>query len=282
MFSDNAVWKYARSSWYQSGSQFYSTALFNTHLRFIEESPNQHTIIVGDYAYNNPLSTVLDPAGSELYAMSQGGPDYPNVECFTITSGDFLNALGNILGWPPNNATFAIRYPDGDWFYGHQWHYYWPGVYTGLDQIYYGYIKGVESDKNGNFLWYLEDAPEFYATRWKLSTSGFPYSQTYDNAYFGTGAQTDADNGFYSGRDITRDDQNRYFILDRLSTGQPRTKMWTVNGNVTTSKGGFGDSTSISATPLRIEGSEFSGDVVVLHGDTPPYMISVFVPFEMP
>jgi len=285
LFTDGTIeqtWKYPRSSFYQTGAHFYNLYAPTTSAWAIDVCPNRHYVTTGNYASNNPLTQVHDPDGNLLYPMSQGGPGTPSVEVFAIAAGDFTNDLGNILGWPSADATFAIRYPDGNWFYGHQWHYYWPTVYTGIDQIYYGYIKGVESDGTGNYLWYLEDAPEYYVSRWELSNSGFPYSQTYSGAYFGTGSQTNADNGWYSSRDITRDDQNRYFVLDRLSTGVPRVKMWTVSGTVTTSEGGFGDSTSISASPLRIEGSDWSGDIVVLHGNSAPYMVSVFTPNEMP
>jgi hypothetical protein len=282
LYSDKVVWKYPRSNWFQSGGQLYPLWASTNNARWMDITPSQHSVISGDYASNNPLTLIYDPSGNMLYALSQGGPNYPNVEVFAITSGTFLNHVGNILGWPSDNATFAIRYPYGDWFYGHQWHYYYPSIYTGVDQIYYGYIKGVESDVNGNFLWYLEGAPEYYAARWKLSTAGFPYSQTYDNAYLGTGSATNSDNGFNDPKDITRDNQNRYFVLDQLSTGEPRVKVWTVNGNLTTSIGGFGNSTTISAAPRRIEGSDFDGNIVVLHGNTPPYMVSVFLPGEMP
>ena len=135
------------------------------------------------------------------------------MDVYAMTAGDFTDDLGNILAWPSSNATFAIRYPDGNWFYGHTWHYYYPTDYTGVDQIYWEYIMGVESDGTGNYIWYLEEGPEYYASRWELSNSGFPYSQDYSNAYFGTGSQTDDDDGFNEPVDITRDDQNQYFVL---------------------------------------------------------------------
>ncbi len=282
LYNDKVVWKYPRDNWYQSGAQLYPLWATIAHANWIDITPSQYSVIAGDYASNNPLTMIYDPSGNLLYPMAQGGPDYPNVEVYAITSGVYLNHVGNILGWPPDNATFAIRYPDDDWFYGNQWHYYWPTVYTGYDQIYFGYIKGVESDANGNYLWYLEGDPEYYAARWMLSTSGFPYSQNFDNAYMGIGSATDSDNGFNDPRDITRDDLDRIFVLDKLSTGEPRVKLWSVDGNNTTSLGSFGDSTTISADPLRIEGSDYEGNIVVLHGDASPYMISVFLPGEMP
>jgi len=284
LYDDKTIWKYPRSSWYQSGSEFFPLWASTDHAYWIDICPNGHSIIAGDYASNDPLTLIYDPSGNMLMACMQGGPGFPNVEVFAITSGVYLNHLGNILGWITDNATFAIRYPDGDWFDGAQWHYYWPTDYDGYDQIYYGYIKGVESDTNGNFLWYLEDAPDYYVSRWKLSTDGFPYSQTYDDAYFGTGSKTDDAEGWNAAKDITRDDLNRYFVLDELSTGEPRVKAWTVSGNNTTSIGGFGDSVTISEAPRRIEGSDYEGNIVVLHGDSASagYKISVFLPGEMP
>jgi len=279
------VWKIDRSDWYQSEEHFYDNWFATLHTWAIDVSPNQHTITTGDYASGQPLTEIVDPDGVMLYPISQGGIGTPSIEVFAMAAGDFTNDLGNILGWPlsGDNGLFAIRYPNGNWFYGHTWHYYWPTYPYGIDQLYWDYVVACESSGNGNFLWYLENGDgENYAVRWELSNSGFPYEQTYDNAYFGTGTQTDGDSGFYDPRDITRDDQDRYFVLDELSTGEPSIKMFTVSGDDTTGEGSFGDSGSISGEPLRIEGSDWSGEVVVLHGSTAPYMISVFIPHEMP
>ncbi len=288
LYTDGAVeqvWKISRSSWYQSSSHFFNSWFATVSNWAIDVSPNQHTITTGNYASGQPLTEILDPNGLMLYPLSQGGTGTPSIEVFTMTAGDYEDDLGNILGWPVsgNNGLFAIRYPDGDWFYGHTWHYYWPTVTNGINQLYWDWVVAVESDATGNFLWYLENEPgENYAARWELSNSGFPYDQSYSNAYFGVGTQTDNDDGWNNGLDITRDDSNNYFVLDELSTGAPRIKMWSVDGDDTTSEGGFGDSTSISGTPLRIEGSDWSGEIVVLHGNSAPYMISVFTPHSMP
>ena len=101
-------------------------------------------------------------------------------------------------------------------------------------------------------------------------------------AYFGTGTQTDDDDCWNDARDITRDNENRYYVLDYLSTGEPRVKIWSVSGTTTDSIGGFGNTTTISGTPEKIEGSDYNGNIVVLHGDSAPYMVSVFLECEMP
>ena len=104
----------------------------------------------------------------------------------------------------------------------------------------------------------------------------------YNNAYIGTGVQTEDDEGWYNGHDITRDNQGRIFVLDELENGEARVKVWSVNGDITQSLGSFGDSSTIQGKPLRIEGSDYDGDIYVLHGDTLPSMVSVFNPDEMP
>ncbi|MFH1676488.1 MAG: hypothetical protein ABIC40_05630, partial [bacterium] len=151
--------------------------------------------------------------------------------------------------------------------------------YYGYNQIFYDFIVGCESNLNSNAIWMLEDG-DYYASRWLLQES--PNALVYNNAYFGTGYQTDDDDGFYMPQDITRDDTNRYFVLDKLSTGDPSIKVWTISGDTTTSIGSFGNTTTINGDPLRIEGSDFDDKIVVLHGSAAPYKISVFGPYEMP
>ena len=276
------VWVYPRDEWYETGSKFIDIYWGSPDGYAMDVGPNRNLVIAAHHIAGVYNTQMYDDEGNLLYAVQQGGYNTPTMDVYAMTAGDFTDDLGNILAWPSSNATFAIRYPDGNWFYGHTWHYYYPTDYTGVDQIYWEYIMGVESDGTGNYIWYLEEGPEYYASRWELSNSGFPYSQDYSNAYFGTGSQTDDDDGFNEPVDITRDDQNQYFVLDRLSDSEPRIKMWSVSGNATTSLGGFGDSTSIESEPLRIEGSDWSGEVVALHGETVPYMVSVFIPYEMP
>jgi hypothetical protein len=104
----------------------------------------------------------------------------------------------------------------------------------------------------------------------------------YDNAWFGTGSQSEGDDCWYDARDMARDAENRFLVLDELSSGQAKVKMWDVSANPGEALGSFGDSTSISGAPRRIEGSDYEGFIVVMHGGAPPQMISIFVPWEMP
>ncbi len=283
LYSDKTVYKYPRVDWYQSEELFISLWFATVAAWYMDIAPNGHIIIAGTYSTSNALSLIYNPSGVLLYAPSQGGPGYSLYEAIAMTAGSYEDDLAVILDWPSTQTTYFIRYPDGDWFYGHRWHGFAAGgTTTGVDRIFYDYITGVESDGTGDYVWFLEDDPDYYASRWHVYEVGVTGYLVYDDAYFGTGSQTDNDEGWNIGLDITRDDQNRLFVLDMLSTGDPLVKVWTVSGDATTSIGSFGDTTTISADPKRIEGSDHSGEIVVLHGDSPPHMISVFIPSEMP
>jgi hypothetical protein len=282
LYNDKSIWKYPRSAWYQSGSQFATLYAPGGQGTSIDMSPDEYTVVTASL-FTAPMAEIFDPSGVMATGHQYGGANYPQPDAVAMTAGSNKNDLGVVLGWPaqpptyPLPTTFLILWPEGNWT-GHLWYGYDATVYTGYDVIYYPYIKGAESDNTGNFVWYLEGDPDYYASRWTPDV--WPY-QHYNNAYFGIGTATDSDDGWYSGLDITHDNLNRFFVLDQLSTSVPRIKMWTVSGDTTTSKGGFADATSISSTPRKIEGCNFNGDVVVLHG-TSTYMVSVFVPFEMP
>jgi hypothetical protein len=171
------------------------------------------------------------------------------------------------------------RYPDFEnqdtWF-----HKVTQEATTGYDKFYASYIDACEGMESGNF-WMLEGSPDYYCARWD-----YP-SIEYDDAYFGTGSATNDDNGFNDPKDISHGTGSILFVLDRLSTSQGRVKGYEVAGDIVTSLGGFGDSSNLSGTPLRIEGSEYvNGDgdnyVFVLHGTTGSYKMSIFFPDDMP
>jgi hypothetical protein len=232
---------------------------------------------------------VYDPDGNFITGIGQGPP--APLEAFAMTGGSYVNDLGYIRGYDNYTSgypvTVAFRLDDAFWYpppYNHNFTIS-DGNNYGIEKVYYGFVKGSESDLTGNYMWFLED-PDYYASRWALTKHPTyeMYYLEYNSAYFGTGSQTDDDDGWNDGKDITRDNLNRYFVLDELSTGEPRVKVWTVSGTTTTSIGGFGDFVTISETPRRVEGSDYEGIIVVLHGDSAPagYKISAFLPGEMP
>jgi hypothetical protein len=289
LYTDCTIYKYPRATCYQNGSLLTTIYLLNQHVNFMDVAPNSYIFVVGTYTYSdNSVIWFFNPDGTPTSPWPWWGisPDMPNYDVIAMSGGSFKNdacwGFGRYDIYSYGHETHILRFPYSVWYATNDYVYYLLGSdYSGYDKLYYPYIKGCESDKNGNLIWFLED-PDYYASRWLLPDSS--YYLTYDNAYFGTGAATDADDGWSEGRDITRDNQNRYFVLDKLTTGEPRVKAWTVSGNTTTSIGGYGDSTTISEIPRRIEGSDYEANIVVLHGDsaTEGYKISVFFPCEMP
>jgi len=289
LYDDKTIYKYHKADCYKTGTLFISVTQYLPQTMIaIDMSANRYIALALTYVTpDTPGIWVYDPDGYFITGIGQGPP--APLEAFAMTGGSYANDLGYIRGY--NNyisgypVTVAFRLDDAFWYpppYNHDFTIS-DGNNYGIEKVYYGFIKGSESDLTGNYMWFLED-PDYYASRWALTKDPVYeiYYLEYNSAYFGTGSQTDDDDGWNDGKDITRDNLNRYFVLDELSTGEPRVKVWTVNGNLTTSIGGFGDSTAINGIPRRIEGSDFDGDIVVLHGDTPPYMVSVFNPSEMP
>jgi hypothetical protein len=134
------------------------------------------------------------------------------------------------------------------------------GILTGA------YIRGCESSTEANYIYFIESGPEYRVERYNAYYS-------YASVSWG-GTQSDGMDGFNDPLDITRDDNNDYYILDELSTGDPLIKKYSSTGSQV---GSFGTSTTISGDPLRIEGGDYNGNVCVLHTDG----LSIFLPSEM-
>jgi hypothetical protein len=292
------IWRVSRSDWFQNASPIVTDIYWGSPDAFaIDMAPNQYMILATNHIAGVQNEQAYGPDGSWLWCVQQGGSDLVDVAGFC--AGDFLNSLAYSKGWtsPFPEEYDLIRHPyipddpvNGPYYWVPNWEQYLPDSWYGIDQIHSSFVVAMETDGVGNYVWYLEDDPEYYASRWEVihPNESVAWGQlVYSGAYFGTGAQSDADDTWNHSKDMTRDDQDRFFVLDELSDGTPRVKMWSVDGATTTPMGGFGNSTSIMGDPLRIEGSDWSGEVVVLHVDdtdplNPVYMISVFLPSEMP
>jgi len=289
LYEDKTIYRRLRSEYYQNETLFIPLGIHHPKIMYaIDMPPNQYIGIALTYVTDvTPGFFVYDADQVFNQYFGQGPPDSMR-DAYSFASGLFENDMGFVRGrvqpYSGDFLTIILRGTliDGTYAYGGVHTYLISdGITTGIDRIYYSYIQGVETDVDGEYLWILED-PDYYVSRWLLSESGNLDYLDYDNAYFGTGSQTDDDDGWNDARDITRDNLNQFFVLDELSSGEPRIKMWSVDGDTTTSEGGFADSSSISGDPISIEGSDFSEEIVVLHGDTPPCMFSVFLPIEMP
>jgi len=99
---------------------------------------------------------------------------------------------------------------------------------------------------------------------------------------------TESDSGLYYAMDITRDNDDTMYVFDRLGDEEPYTFVikaftFTLVPPATTPLGHFGDADDWELTPKRIEGSDFNGNIVVLHtdDDAAEAMISVFTEDEI-
>jgi len=292
-FDDLQVFKYSRSSFYQSGSYFFT--VYGQLPRtdgplYIENSAQDNTMIASTaFVTVQTEGWLYGPSGNQVIVIGHGGEHYP-ADAMTMVSGSYANDLGMIHGeyYSPPAGTYITRYarysPTNNFWPPLSNNYYsYPPPYSGPSVICITTIVAAESDKNSSCIWFIKNvdgngSSDCYAARWAASGN----SLVYDNACFGTGSKSDGNTSWNKARDITRDNQNRIFVLDELSTGDAKVKVWSVSGNTTTSLGGFGDTTTISGAPLRIEGSDFEQIVIVLHGATSPQKISVFVHEEMP
>ncbi len=289
-FSDNRIWKYTRASFYQTGALFINTSsgYWATSPYLIDMAPNQYTMVGGlYYSYNS--SFIYNPSGNQLNTYFW--LTWNSTACDVIamgSNGDFANDLSFLHGYTQLGIKHNIvrRHADPTYLSGYAHDYTFPEIYyDGYDKIYYDYIVGAESDSDDDYIWVLEDA-DLYASRWEID-GGPPWDLTYADAYFGTGSQTNNDDGFWFPQDISRDDENRLFVLDQLSSGDPSVKVFEFDGVDVESLGSFGDTNVLGDTDcingqgLRIEGSDYEGIIVVLHGSSPPYRISVFQTAEM-
>ncbi|MFH1675770.1 MAG: PKD domain-containing protein, partial [bacterium] len=313
-YNDNTLWRYTAASFYATGSQFVGAAditggFGQISRRFVDAAPNGYVHTVchsNDYSstYNSTgwnVTRFWSPTGAYVGGINlypgAGGTMVPSSVCEAQawpTGASFSNDMGCVYGLTiglTESITMVRIMDEGNYAFtvnvnAHRHRYIMtPPPLTGNDRAYWGYIVGTETMPDDK-VWLLEKEPDLYASRLTPSGTGWaPPTNAplaYDGVYFGTGSVTDGDNGFAKPLDITRDTNDRIMVLDLLSTLQPIIKVWDVSGTPT-SIGHFGDSTTISATPRRIEGSDFNGNIFVLHGNvSSTSMVSIFTPSEMP
>jgi hypothetical protein len=281
LYSDGQIWKRTLADWFSTDTQVKPFGGVNNDKRILDVAPNgAFGVIGGQFA-------IWDESGN-FCNWTQGGNGQKDCAAFDSTAGSYANSIA--CYWGSENSYMGT-------YYFYIWFQRWYPPYsqgsqqiseklnssgsyvipTGIDQLYWNYIRALETA--GDKIWFLEQ-PDFYCSRWGATGGGIS-GVWYDHAYFGTGAQGDADNTWYDAKDLTINNVGKLFVLDQLSDGGPRVKEFS-EGAPGASLGGFGDSVTISGVPLRIEGSTHDAYVIVLHGTSSPSMISIFMPFEMP
>jgi hypothetical protein len=247
------------------------------------------------WRYNSVVTTygltTYDPA-SILDACVWSSGDFKDDAC--LVDGVYYSAAGflesdltMVRQMDDNNYVIAT----GTYTHLYNWWYTPMPPYTGADRLHYQYVTGMETvptaTGSGGNVWVLEGTGDYRAQLMKCAGAGWPAPDpTLDTTMIiGNGTQGAADTQIYNGKDITRNKNGaKIFILDQLTTG-PTIKVWTGTDNPPVSKGHVGSSTSIAYPGLRIEGSDYSDLIFVLHGNagaTTTSYLSIFTPSEIP
>jgi hypothetical protein len=311
LYDDVTVWRYLPGDYYQVPNPngiFYDTQWelmdpwpghpFYVDRGYIEIANNGYAGV--DFTWNpsywvdRAWLDIVDTSGILLVRHSPKAEwpwSYPSSEALAWGgSGPYANDLAQLWGNSvPGYRTYVSKATASAGYLAiPYWRLYYPtGAEAGCNKIVGGWVAGAEVDGDETHFWALERSPDYHCARWELGTSGLVDNGIiYDNACFGTGLQTENDDGFYDPKDLTRDAQNRLMVLDNPPSG-PRVKGWSVSGDTTTSLGGV-DLTEIIGPPLRFDCDDFVNDndenpIFVLHGDdTDGYFLSIYLPAELP
>jgi len=280
LYGDWLTWVYPLDEYYHSGYMNYSMPA-DFYPEFMDIVSTCHMVCGGGTRYK-----VFDPDGNQTSsAILDGGP-VRDVASFTSQTGTYADTLAILLGTtkypdPPDEPyvrhyLHLIQPPDYVYDYYTSWcgyNYDVSSGNTGIDKTYYEWIVAIDTDTDGESIWVLEQ-PDFYCTNWYKDS----WFMKFSGRYFGDGT----DSSWTDARDMSRDDGNRFHILD-YDSDSPLIRVYTGDVSGGDYIGSYGDSETISGDPQRIDGNDFDGNILVLHGsggDT--FMLSVFLPEEMP
>ncbi|MFH1676792.1 MAG: hypothetical protein ABIC40_07170, partial [bacterium] len=307
LYSNGKVRRYTYDGGYVNSTEF---SVNSGHLYIdigpVDDLHSQAYIIVGRYITYPSFPTVyldhLDANGTLQYGQAEGfGCTQPGdgivlkdvfamgsngVRKYAQISVEYWDAYGSAGPW--KGAHILGREYTGTPPYS-TYNYYinyiqWGQANPSGTSVYGPWIRGAESDRDGDWVWYVE-ATDCTASRWSIPDHSVMQGSYYSYAgpYFGTpGTPGDQNDRINDPLDITRDSDNHNYILDHLSTGDYIIKAFTFTSTTTTAVGGFGDSGDWNLTPARIEGSDFNGNIVLLHTNVNDAMVSVFTESETP
>ncbi len=289
LYNDDQVWKYLLSDNYQSGTYVYTvdcnSPSHTFHPELMDVSPlgvtlfmDQTPAAIWTWRYEAD-GTKLAEVGLLSACTSRTMRDVATWG----TEGLYADKLICLAGgyWQNTN--------DRMWWYNYQaplynTHVTWTSCQCGygINGMYYDLITAYETDYNGENIWVLEGSPENHCTMWEFTPPGFYPNLNYDNSYFDSSTSP---SNWHDPMDLARDDNNQLMMLDETG-GQGIVTFWTGSSGGGTYVGQVGNSSTISEQPRRVDGSDFDGKVMVLHGDTynssTGYKLSVFLPSELP
>lgn len=284
LYIDGQVWRYGEDSGYSAGEWFYDSS---TEYRFIDIAPSGDSIVGGRPGWEDCTSDAYSPTGDFINNLDAVLYDIGIFDVMGVTSTSYYNQLCIQAFWSAYGSTTTNwrdrTYEPPDYPYADpgpgEWHQGPSGI--GIGNCYPDYFVASECSNEESMTFYTIEHTDWTVEKWIIEGEGTDTLQ-YAGIYWG-GVQSDDMSGFNEPKDITRDNNNYYYILDKLSDAsgnEPRVKKYSSTGDPI---GPFGDPSTISGNPLRIEGSDFDGRIYVLHVDElNNAQLSVFEQSEIP
>jgi hypothetical protein len=287
---------------------------------FIDSGPTGDFIIAAHRQYASPPpSPCTGLRNVWAYIYSQSGQEITHYWWNDTWSTDWqahvLDAHAFGSNSPTREGDLGITWEYGSGGVRENNHVTWPDpVYSGFFNLreggtgllkpafpFHGYhASGTETDRDTDYIWVVMRentvAELFQMNPSYPSTDSFveigPRFGTYSPDQDGHTSQPyenadTSDNGLFCALDITRDNENQYYVLDRLGLEPPyayRIKTFTCSlmPPATTPHGGFGGPSDWLNDPIRLEGSDYDANIIVLHVTGSSSMISLFLETEIP
>lgn len=275
--------------------------VIGVHRRYQNPPPSPLTYIHQVWSYYYTASGVeISSHNWHSTWFSAWQPHVFDAHAFSPTSAGRENDLG--ITWEFGSG--GVRYNRHTTYQDPLYNTPWPNEIEGEEyrtSTFYGYRTwGTETDRDTDYIW-LVMKENTVAWLWDLQTSisdGWAevgprfgvfspadnehQTQPYSNAI-------EDETGLFCAQDITRDMNNQYYVLDRLEIEEPFTYIiksftYTQSPPETTPHGMFGSGEDWMYEPIRIDGSDYNENLVVLHVDSDgtTSMLSVFLADETP
>lgn len=292
LYDDGEIWKHTEAGGYMDGASIIDEP--GPAFQYIDIAPNSYIVVAG-YQSGTDLGKFFKPDGTYFKDFNYGAmlPACFVQDALACSGSVWTNYLGvATCGCPSGTYAKWVLFPPSTYST-----FVTPAPYKtvacGFDSVgYYSsqnqgiptreIIRGVESSKNTmDYVYYLESATTSYVCdEYRVQRFYSSGSDLIADIWWG-GVRTNDLDGFWNPQDITRDNDNNYYILDILDDDSPLVKKYTENGVAISS---FGDADSIKGIPRRIEGSDYVGTdgnlLFVLSDDSPADKLSIFYPWE--
>jgi len=291
-FGDRGVYTYTMDDWYQTGAYRYTVASTNSEIDMMDVAKDGWAHFMTHHPTYSPTEYIVNPSGTVTMGMGWGGADnhFRDVTNFPEGTGNYSLDLLMYMGyWHTSmgiDITMVRAFVDPNYTNSGSWltetYVYMPR--EGIQKVYQDYVQAIDGDPDANSIWILE-APDYYCAKFRFDPYIADYwkRQVYDNSYCGTGTADEGDSCWTEDVcDMSRDTDVNIHVLD-LVDDQGVIKVFTPSASGGTAHGHYGDSDTLSYDPISLDGSDYDGNMFVIHGNsTDGYYLSIFKPIEFP